>query len=685
MLGVLPGHGPEPVLGDRDRNVRADREAVPVDHGVEHRRRLVAVGLADRPGRQDSAAASARDVELVRIHIPEVDHRIHPRVQVEEVVPGIRMVDQVAEFLAVRRAAARVGVQHDVAGRGHRLLLDVEAIAVVREGSAVDLEHQRVAPVGVEAGRLDDPALDLEPVVGRRPADLLDCAERLVTQDIVVHRGHHPHVPPVAPERDLAQHRRRRDRVGEHSAGAHRKAPAAVRRTRSAHVLGHDMHLVAARFHVCDLRVAVVGVREVEPLRIRRPRQAPHGPVELSRHGPCVRPVAVGHHQPGDLVALVAVVEAGVRDPATIRRDRDAAVGALAVRQCPDPAVQRNFVHLRVAVLQLPVGVTVRRDQHRSAIGRPHRLAPARPPHVPAVVEVAACDPPRRPTLRGHHEQVGETVLQIARSVKAVDQLVDHPGGLGPLGAFRRLGHGDERHPRRGYEGRKGDVAAVRRPGGHPRLLDQVGDPPCLPGVHPADVDLGRRAFPGATRVRQVEQASAVRGPPGPAVALLARGQRPQLRAIPVHDPQVRIVAVGLRVGPLPHENDSRPVGRDLRVAHEFQVEDIDGGEDIERLLGDGRPRGCEQGGGDQYRRRGPQPSGSNAPRRGRDGRQAVHGRRISLENGWNRSPLSSGGPLAVGPGYYVPGVISSGDEAGDIVRAVQETGEGAAGRQAPP
>ena len=62
------------------------------------------------------------------------------------------MVDQVAERLAVARAAARVGVQDDVAGGGVELDLGREAGAVVGERAAVDLEDQRILCVRSKPG-----------------------------------------------------------------------------------------------------------------------------------------------------------------------------------------------------------------------------------------------------------------------------------------------------------------------------------------------------------------------------------------------------------------------------------------------------------------------------------------------------------------------------------------------------
>ena len=57
----------------------------------------------------------------------------------------------------------------------------------------MDREHEGIALGGIEVGRLDDPALDIE-VVDRLVPDLLDFAEPDVGQDVVVHARELPDV-----------------------------------------------------------------------------------------------------------------------------------------------------------------------------------------------------------------------------------------------------------------------------------------------------------------------------------------------------------------------------------------------------------------------------------------------------------------------------------------------------------
>src|SRR5690349_4936606 len=63
-----------------------------------------------------------------------------------------------------------------------------EGHVVHRERSTVNLEDERVFLGGIEAGRLDDPALDTCPATRPVP-DLVDRREPLVAHDVVVHVG----------------------------------------------------------------------------------------------------------------------------------------------------------------------------------------------------------------------------------------------------------------------------------------------------------------------------------------------------------------------------------------------------------------------------------------------------------------------------------------------------------------
>src|SRR2546427_743308 len=93
-----------------------------------------------------AAAAAARDEQVRGVDVPLGNRRVHARVQIVEVVTRVAVVDQIAELLAITRATARVDVEDDVVAGRPELLHEVKAVAVVREGPAVDLEDQGVFP-----------------------------------------------------------------------------------------------------------------------------------------------------------------------------------------------------------------------------------------------------------------------------------------------------------------------------------------------------------------------------------------------------------------------------------------------------------------------------------------------------------------------------------------------------------
>src|SRR5262249_43561532 len=101
------------------------------------------------------------------------------------------VMNQVAEFLAVAGAAARVRVEHDVAHGSPGLLLDIEAVAVVRERTTVNLENQRIFLCRIEIRRLDNPAFNLALVLRGVPPDLLDRAGLFLREQLMVKRRQH--------------------------------------------------------------------------------------------------------------------------------------------------------------------------------------------------------------------------------------------------------------------------------------------------------------------------------------------------------------------------------------------------------------------------------------------------------------------------------------------------------------
>src|SRR3546814_8533407 len=92
----------------------------------------------------------------------------------------LTLQDRFLVFATVARIATRVGHQHQVASRqiqlGWHLVrsLEMEGVETVAEGdagTAMDIEDQRIALARLIVGRLHQPAVDVEAVVGAAPAD----------------------------------------------------------------------------------------------------------------------------------------------------------------------------------------------------------------------------------------------------------------------------------------------------------------------------------------------------------------------------------------------------------------------------------------------------------------------------------------------------------------------------------
>src|SRR6266513_5443106 len=113
-----------------------------------------ASSLSNHPVRQQSAAASAGDTKFFVIDIAAFYHLIEARHQIFVIVAWITILNHVAKFLAVTRAAARIWVQHHVTLRRHPLKFMNEDVAVGNVRAAVNVQNQWILPMRVETRRL---------------------------------------------------------------------------------------------------------------------------------------------------------------------------------------------------------------------------------------------------------------------------------------------------------------------------------------------------------------------------------------------------------------------------------------------------------------------------------------------------------------------------------------------------
>src|SRR5439155_9906145 len=106
------------------------------------------------------STASACDSHPRRIDVTSLENLVDAGHQILVVVAGIMELDDVAELLAVGRAAARIGVEHDVTLGRHPVEFVRERVAVRCVRPAVYLENERIFFRRVEMRWLQDPALN---------------------------------------------------------------------------------------------------------------------------------------------------------------------------------------------------------------------------------------------------------------------------------------------------------------------------------------------------------------------------------------------------------------------------------------------------------------------------------------------------------------------------------------------
>ena len=565
VLEVVPRRAREPVVhAARTAHVRRKDPAVPVDDGLLRRGGGEAVRVRHDPGRQHPAAGSSGHEELLFIDVSARNHFIDARHQVVEVVARIGVVDLVPEVLAIAGAPARVRVEDDVARRGEQLDFRAEAVPVVGERAAVDLEQERILAARVEVRRLHDPALDVEPVMRGLVPDLLRLPDRLLREEILVQVREA--LPVAAPVRDREVRGVVRRPVGEGETvvpGGGEGAASIGTTDRQALNAGDDIRHGPVEVDVGESRVPLGVVLEEQPPSVARPVQVPDRAVEVVGDEARAGPVPAHHVQLRYLVPQESVIVARVGDHATVGRHRRTRVGPAPVGQLPHRAVRHGELEDLGVPHVLPVVAPGGRDQQVLRIGRPLGR--------PAVVVGAVRDLPGRPPLGGKDEDVGVSDRQEALAVRPVIEPLVRRGGGRPRRAFRLRGHLREGRRRVRDEHAEGDRAPVGRPGQPARASLQLREQGRLSGVHPAQVELRLPVFVAC----DVEEPRAVRRPARRREVLLSGEERTVVRTVVIDDPQVASLTVRHDVHRGPHIDDPGTVGRDPGIAGDFEFEDV--------------------------------------------------------------------------------------------------------------
>src|SRR5215469_10117991 len=170
------------------------RQARAGDGGLE------TVGLGDGEHGHEAAVAPAGDAYALRIDGVFRLNGVHAFEDVTQVAVAEVLAVGFGEGLALAEAAARIGLQHEVAERGESGGAQSAAPAPARlrgrGGAAVDFDDQRIFLAGIEVLWLEQPALDAELVAfpGKRygfaPCGLDAVVEVRELRDAGESRGH---------------------------------------------------------------------------------------------------------------------------------------------------------------------------------------------------------------------------------------------------------------------------------------------------------------------------------------------------------------------------------------------------------------------------------------------------------------------------------------------------------------
>ena len=302
-------------------------------------------------------------------------------------------------------------------------------------------------------------------------------------------------------------------------------------------------------------------------------------PVELV--GKRVRSGAIAVHQVKlcRLVALQAVVKAGVSDPLSIRRDGGRIVRPFAICERAQCAVgDAELVDFRIKRGMVGFRMAICGNNQISAVGSPFRAS--RAPFISAIGEIPVCDLPRRTAVCAHYEHLHVARLEITDAVEAIDEPIVRFRWVRPLRARRWARHISEVRTFGGDQRRERKHLSIRRPVDGLGRIFEVGDPRRLAGVHPANINLLFAVCIGKKR-----DACPVRRPAWRRIASIASRQGAMVRAVGIDNPQVRITFVGCSVRKPPHVNDFLSIGRNLRVRRRLDLKLVHRREYVGRFL----------------------------------------------------------------------------------------------------
>src|SRR5467141_87883 len=186
-----------------------------------------------------------------------------------------------------------------------------------------------------------------------------------------------------------------------------------------------------------DLGVALIVVTDIDATVVVSPLRVLDIAVEFVRERMRARAIAIHEVQLGGLMALVAVIVAGVGNELAIRRDGGRIIGAFASGQGTKRAVSHaELVNFGVLIFVIGFGMAVDGSDQILAIGRPGRAIGAE--LVAAIRKTAVGDLARGAAFAIYHEELHVAGLEIAGAIETINQTIVGNGWIGPLRAGRR-------------------------------------------------------------------------------------------------------------------------------------------------------------------------------------------------------------------------------------------------------
>ena len=191
-----------------------------------------------------------------------------------------------------------------------------------------------------------------------------------------------------------------------------------------------------------DFCVTLVGVKKINTTVVGSPLRTLNVAVELVGNRMGARAVAVHHVELSGLVALIAVVKAGIGDPFSVGRNNGRVVRSLAIGQSAKGAVgHAELVDLGIEIFVIGFGMPIDGNNQILAIRCPGRAGRAE--FVAAVGEIAVGDLARGTALAVYDEELHVPGFEIARPIETIDQSIIGGGRIGPFcagGRGRKIG-----------------------------------------------------------------------------------------------------------------------------------------------------------------------------------------------------------------------------------------------------